>query len=107
MLEYGISYSHFSNFRLLDFSSDCGGSVDDRLLELRQILFPPDFAYSCQHVSACLETFTISEKVNRSWEYGAVNGHQFKLEVEPIFLGIFYFFVPESGANILGILYFL
>ena len=30
-LEYGISYSHVSNFRLLGFTdSNWGGSVDDR-----------------------------------------------------------------------------
>jgi len=71
------------------------------LLELPQILFPTDFAYSCQHVSACLETSAISGKLNKSWDYGAVNGHQFSLEVEPIFLGIFYFFVSDSRAYVL------
>lgn len=38
----------------------------------------------------------------KSRDYGAVNAHQFSLKIEPIFLGIFYFFVPDTRAYFSG-----
>ena len=73
------------------------------MLELPQILFPGEFDYSRHHISACLETSAISRKLNRSWDYGAINGQQFSLQVEPTFVGILYLFVPDSGAYFLAI----
>lgn len=70
-----------------------------KLLELSQFLFSNDFAYSCQHVLACFETSATSEKLNRSWDYSTVNGHQFSLKVEPIFLGIFLSFCGRKQKN--------